>query len=80
MADELVPEEATFEEKRQDGCGTLYITFDESSRVIKVLADLLVDAEKDVSTIELFGYRISAERDACCEEGLYLIKEKLDNS
>jgi len=74
----LNPDDATFEEKRTDGCGDLYFTMTDINYVIKVMSDLLCNQEEDIFEIETEGFRISAERDAFDEDGFHLVKEKIE--
>lgn len=75
--EEKAPEELTFYEKMENGCGDLYISVDETTRIIKILADLLVDPQREVSVIQVGGYRLTAERDAFQEDGIHLTREKI---
>lgn len=78
-----VERELTFDEKMRQGCDDLYLSKEEILSVIKVLSCILTDQGKP----EFFGYfsetlgdyKITAETDAWegCEDGVFLIKEKI---
>lgn len=70
-------ETLTHDEKKRIGCGTLYFTLTDIARIINVMTDLIVDSSRDISSINIDGYRISAERDPDCDEGFILFKESL---
>lgn len=69
--------EESFESKREEGCGDIYLTLDDAQIAAKVLLDLVVNSGMNISGMDNEGYHISAEQDTECEEGIFLIKEKI---
>lgn len=69
--------EAYWHEKREEGCGSLYFSLTDIARIIKVMNDLICDSSLEVSSHEIDGYRLTAERDAFDEDHFHFTKQKI---